>query len=471
MKQEILTIKNLKDSHEQPLLSFNFMKSESFINITSKIDIPLGVVIFVGSYLVLNFIFACFMYKRLKRYFPKWQTKYFEKPNMQLASLTSSMASTVNVSTKTSKNATPKGSFSGKRSSRKSSLQGKANASSRTDRREKLLAEDENQNLHEKYPELLRFDEAYISFWRVLVGAIFFFWIRLIFMHICFLLSIILINIATVCFSKEMNRKMSKFHKGTVWFCIQLCISPMFWVMGFITCHKKKKDAIVKEIYSKYLGENYDIEQDKSFSCYIANHHSWVEAFYWGWKYTPGFISKKSNADNFFIGTIMKSLDCVLVERENKDSRNSASEALLTRQQMFYKKETHSPILIYPEGTCTNGKYLIKFKKGAFQSLLPVKPLFSVVDDKGPGMNDTPMSTFDHFFFVFMFLYKINYYYELPVIECNDFMLKHFQTEEESDHDTFAKVSRQILAEIFDQGFSDISYKDVQKYEKFTSEQ
>ena len=32
------------------------------------------------------------------------------------------------------------------------------------------------------------------------------------------------------------------------------------------------------------------------------------------------------------------------------------------------------PILIFPEGCSTNGKYMIQFKKGAFFSLKPVKP-------------------------------------------------------------------------------------------------
>jgi len=29
--------------------------------------------------------------------------------------------------------------------------------------------------------------------------------------------------------------------------------------------------------------------------------------------------------------------------------------------------------VIFPEGTCTNGEYLISFKKGAFKPLLPMK--------------------------------------------------------------------------------------------------
>ena len=34
--------------------------------------------------------------------------------------------------------------------------------------------------------------------------------------------------------------------------------------------------------------------------------------------------------------------------------------------------------MIFPEGCTTNGKQLIKFKKGAFASLMPVKPFIHV---------------------------------------------------------------------------------------------
>jgi lysophosphatidylcholine acyltransferase/lyso-PAF acetyltransferase len=31
------------------------------------------------------------------------------------------------------------------------------------------------------------------------------------------------------------------------------------------------------------------------------------------------------------------------------------------------------PIVIYPEGTTTNGKHIISFKKGAFEAFFPIK--------------------------------------------------------------------------------------------------
>lgn len=36
------------------------------------------------------------------------------------------------------------------------------------------------------------------------------------------------------------------------------------------------------------------------------------------------------------------------------------------------------PFMIYPEGSTSNGEYLMSFKKGAFFSLLPIQPMTSV---------------------------------------------------------------------------------------------
>lgn len=40
------------------------------------------------------------------------------------------------------------------------------------------------------------------------------------------------------------------------------------------------------------------------------------------------------------------------------------------------------PLIIYPEGGTTNGQYLIKFKKGAFNGLCSVLPVVILYDCK-----------------------------------------------------------------------------------------
>ena len=63
----------------------------------------------------------------------------------------------------------------------------------------------------------------------------------------------------------------------------------------------------------------------------------------------------------------------IFVQRESAEQRKSVLEAILRRGERILKGKNFPPIAIFPEGTCTNGKYIISFKKGAFEPLLPIK--------------------------------------------------------------------------------------------------
>lgn len=40
------------------------------------------------------------------------------------------------------------------------------------------------------------------------------------------------------------------------------------------------------------------------------------------------------------------------------------AERIKERQDAFLKKEAHTPLVIFPEGTVTSGKHILKFKRG-----------------------------------------------------------------------------------------------------------
>jgi lysophosphatidylcholine acyltransferase/lyso-PAF acetyltransferase len=42
---------------------------------------------------------------------------------------------------------------------------------------------------------------------------------------------------------------------------------------------------------------------------------------------------------------------------------------IIERSKLIKDGKVFPPVMIFPEGTTTNGKYLISFKKGAFESL------------------------------------------------------------------------------------------------------
>lgn len=107
-------------------------------------------------------------------------------------------------------------------------------------------------------------------------------------------------------------------------------------------------------------------------------------------------------------------------------------------------------MLIFPEGTTTSGRHLIKFKRGAFDSLLPIKPYIIKSNNK---IFDTSTGSTDlgvHFVIFLCFLYHSYEIIDLPVIEPNYFMIKISRFFEKIDDpvEKFIEVTRSIMSEI-----------------------
>lgn len=97
--------------------------------------------------------------------------------------------------------------------------------------------------------------------------------------------------------------------------------------------------------------------------------------------------------------------------------------------------------MIFPEGTVTNGKYLIQFKKGAFMSLNPVQPM--TVDCHAAVIT---LSSFTALLYaMFKSPYNVLHYELYPVFEPNEYFWKHHwepNQEKESKATTYTRVIR-----------------------------
>lgn len=85
----------------------------------------------------------------------------------------------------------------------------------------------------------------------------------------------------------------------------------------------------------------------------------------------PVIVSAKENAELPFVGVFLTALQIIPVDRTRPTSRKDAAAQI--RRRAIDNRWPH--ILIFPEGTTTNGKALISFKTGAFSPGLPVQPM------------------------------------------------------------------------------------------------
>ena len=84
----------------------------------------------------------------------------------------------------------------------------------------------------------------------------------------------------------------------------------------------------------------------------------------------PTAVSRAENPQP--VKSIIKALQPVLVSRDDPNSRQNTINEIVKRAN---SKGAWPHMLIFPEGTCTNGKSLITFKKGAFIPGKAVQPV------------------------------------------------------------------------------------------------
>nr|GEY05389.1 lysophospholipid acyltransferase LPEAT1 isoform X1 [Tanacetum cinerariifolium] len=108
----------------------------------------------------------------------------------------------------------------------------------------------------------------------------------------------------------------------------------------------------------------------------ISNHVSHMDILYHMSSSFPSFVAKRSVGKLPLVGLISKCLGCVYVQRESKSSETKGVSAVVNeRIQEAHQDKSAPMMLLFPEGTTTNGDYILPFKTGAFLAKAPVLPV------------------------------------------------------------------------------------------------
>lgn len=104
----------------------------------------------------------------------------------------------------------------------------------------------------------------------------------------------------------------------------------------------------------------------------VANHISFFDVLYFCQRSEcPSFIAKRSLQSVPVIRLFLENLSCIFAGRsESQSSSESASELFRKRAA----DPSSPPILIFSEGTTSNGRFVMPFKSGAFAPALPIQP-------------------------------------------------------------------------------------------------
>ncbi|GHP03582.1 hypothetical protein PPROV_000233700 [Pycnococcus provasolii] len=130
--------------------------------------------------------------------------------------------------------------------------------------------------------------------------------------------------------------------------------------------------------------ENYtpDMRSGKKRIVICINHVSWVDSFLLVIFFQPCSVTKKTIANLPLIGRGVRAFQPVLVDRveaasAGADATNvgakAGNKAALVVERIF--DDRYPNIAMAPEGTTTNGRTVVRFKRGAFVAGVPVLPV------------------------------------------------------------------------------------------------
>lgn len=136
-------------------------------------------------------------------------------------------------------------------------------------------------------------------------------------------------------------------------------------VITLMYTFKSKVHAIIKgwmKLQIFFLGIKLEVEGSKDESCdmYFVNHQSLLDIIVIEHLHDKhlAWVAKKEISDLFFFGHIIKAPDMISIDRENKVGIINLLKDVKNRLSLG------RPIAMFPEGTRSDGKKMLKFKSG-----------------------------------------------------------------------------------------------------------
>ncbi|KAJ6840497.1 lysophospholipid acyltransferase LPEAT2 isoform X1 [Iris pallida] len=103
----------------------------------------------------------------------------------------------------------------------------------------------------------------------------------------------------------------------------------------------------------------------------VSNHMSYVEPIFFFYELFPTIVASESHDNMPFVGTIIRAMQVIYVDRFSPASRKHAVNEIKRKTSC----NNYPRVLLFPEGTTTNGKALLSFQLGAFIPGFPVQPV------------------------------------------------------------------------------------------------
>ncbi|XP_042050386.1 lysophospholipid acyltransferase LPEAT2-like [Salvia splendens] len=103
----------------------------------------------------------------------------------------------------------------------------------------------------------------------------------------------------------------------------------------------------------------------------VSNHVSYIDPIFFFYEIFPTIVSADTHDSMPFVGTIIRAMQVIYVDRFSKPSRKHAVNEIKRKASC----NRFPRVLLFPEGTTSNGRVLLSFQIGAFIPGYPVQPV------------------------------------------------------------------------------------------------
>uniref|UniRef100_A0A7N0T4L2 EF-hand domain-containing protein n=1 Tax=Kalanchoe fedtschenkoi TaxID=63787 RepID=A0A7N0T4L2_KALFE len=103
----------------------------------------------------------------------------------------------------------------------------------------------------------------------------------------------------------------------------------------------------------------------------VSNHVSYIDPIFYFYELCPTIVASESHDSMPFVGTIIRAMQVIYVNRFSPSSRKHAVNEIKRKGGC----DRFPRVLLFPEGTTTNGRAIISFQLGAFIPGYPIQPV------------------------------------------------------------------------------------------------
>ncbi|XP_071717800.1 lysophospholipid acyltransferase LPEAT2-like isoform X2 [Rutidosis leptorrhynchoides] len=152
---------------------------------------------------------------------------------------------------------------------------------------------------------------------------------------------------------KDKQNPMPKWRCRVMWIT-RLCARGILFSFGYHWIKRKGKPA----------------SRDTA-PIIVSNHVSYIDPIFFFYESSPTIVASESHDSMPFVGVIIRAMQVIYVNRFSYQSRKHAVNEIKRKAS----SNKYPRVLLFPEGTTTNGRQLISFQLGAFISGYPIQPV------------------------------------------------------------------------------------------------